>query len=141
MMKYFKNVVYGLARKQADSIVQDKPTHKFIRKLYALTESGQASLLKRSHNFDFTPSNFIGYEDDVYLYLNKDIAHRMVKKLCDEQGESFSISARALLSALVEEGIVEPGKDQNTKPLRMGDKNIRLMWVRKVAARRIVDVG
>lgn len=141
MMKYFKNVIYGLARKQADSIVQDKPTHKFIRKLYALTESGQASLLKRNHSFDFTPGNFIGYEDDMYFYLNKDITHRMVKKLCDEQGESFSISARALLSALVDEGIVEPGKDQNTKPLRVGDKNIRLMWVRKAAARKIVDTG
>ena len=141
MMKHFKNVVYDLARKQADSIVQDKPTHKFIRKLYALIESGQVSVLKRNHNFDFVPNNFIGYEDDVYLYLNKDITHRMVKKLCDEQGESFSISARALLSTLVDEGIVEPGKDQNTKPLRVGDKNIRLMWVRKAVARKIVDAG
>lgn len=65
----------------------------------------------------------------------------MVKKLCDEQGESFSISARALLNALVDERVVEPGKDQNTKPLRVGDKNIRLMWVRKAAARKSVDTG
>ena len=141
MLKHFKNVIYDLARKQADSIVQDKPTHKFVRKLYALIEGGQVSLLKRNHSFDFTPSNFVGYEDNDYLYLNKDIAHRMVKKLCDEQGESFSVSARALLSALVDERIVEPGKDQNTKPLRVGDKNIRLMWVRKAAARKIVDAG
>ncbi len=83
----------------------------------------------------------MGYEDEDYLYLNKDISHKLVKKLCEEQGESFSISARGLLSALVEEGIAEPGRDQNTKPLRVGEKNIRLMWVKKSAAQRIVDGG
>ncbi len=69
----------------------------------------------KSRNADAT------FEDEDYLYLNKDIAHKLVKKLCEEQGESFPVSARGLLSALVEEGIAEPGRDQNTKPLRVGD--------------------
>ncbi len=137
----YQQMLYTLARKQADSIVEDKPTHKFLRKLYALLESGQAYVLKRDCRCDFIPNSFVGYEDEDYLYLNKDIAHKLVKKLCEEQGESFSISARGLLSALVEEGIAEPGRDQNTKPLRVGEKNIRLMWVKKSAARRIVDGG
>ncbi len=137
----YQTMLYDLARKQADSIVEDKPTRKFLRKLYALLESGQACLLKRDYRYDFIPNSFVGYEDEDYLYLNKDITHKLVKKLCEEQGESFSISARGLLSALVEEGIAEPGRDQNTKTLRVGEKNIRLMWVKKSAARRIVDGG
>lgn len=137
----YRQMLYTLARKQADSIVEDKPTHKFLRKLYALLESGQACLLKRDCRHDFIPNAFVGYEDEDYLYLNKDIAHKMVKKLCEEQGESFSVSSRGLLSALVEEGIAEPGRNQNTKPLRVEEKNVRLMWVKKYAARRIVDGG
>ncbi len=137
----YQQMLYTLARKQADSIVEDKPAYKFLRKLYALLESGQACLLKRDCRCEFIPNSFVGYEDEDYLYLNKDIAHKLVKKLCEEQGESFSISARGLLSALVEEGIAEPGRDQNTKPLRVGEKNIRLMWVKKSAAWRIVDGG
>ena len=43
----FKEILYRLAARQAESIDQDKPTHKFIRKLYALLESNQAYVPRR----------------------------------------------------------------------------------------------
>ena len=84
----FKEILYRLARKQADSIQEDKPTHKFIRKLYALLESGQVCVLNKNQFHDFVPNNCVGYEDESFFYLHSEIAHKAVKKLCEEQGES-----------------------------------------------------
>ena len=85
-------ILYELAKKQSSSIEQDKPTHKFIQKLYSLIESGQVVLLDRDNPFDFKPVNYIGYQDNENYYLNADIAHKQVKRLCNEQDEAFSIS-------------------------------------------------
>ena len=73
-----RTCLYDLAKKQSSSIEQDKPTHKFIRKLYSLIESGQAVLLDKNNPVEFKPVNYIGYQDDEYYYLNADIAHKQV---------------------------------------------------------------
>ena len=87
-----RDCLYELAKKQSSSIEQDKPTHKFIQKLYSLIESGQVVLLDRDNPFDFKPVNYIGYQDDENYYLNADIAHKQVKRLCNEQDEAFRFS-------------------------------------------------
>ena len=48
MESQFRMILYRLAARQAESIIQDKPTHKFIRKLYALLESGQVCVLNKN---------------------------------------------------------------------------------------------
>lgn len=135
----FINILYSLAKKQSDSIEQDKPTYKFIRKLYSLLESGQATVLNRFGEYDFIPNSFIGYEDDNCFYLISDIAHKAVKKLCEDQGEAFSISQRGLLKALAEEGLIEKSDGQNTKSVRFGDKTKRVVCLIKSKAKLIAD--
>lgn len=137
----FKGIMYSLARKQADSIVQDKPVCIFIRKLYALLESGQVCVLSKNQFHDFVPSNCIGYEDDVFFYLHSEIAHRAVKKLCEEQGESFSVSSKGLLKALAEEKLIETCAGQNTKAVRIGGKSKRVACLYKEKAKKIVDAA
>ena len=116
------------------NIDQDKPTHKFIQKLYSLTESGQAVLLDKDNPFDFKPVNYIGYQDDEYFYLNADIAHKQVKRLCGEQEEAFSISKNGLIKALAEEGLTVCDKGKNTKSIRIGDKTLRFICLIKEKA-------
>ena len=135
----FKSILYALARKQSENIEQDKPTYKFIRKLYSLLESGQATVLNRFGEYDFIPSSFIGYEDDNCFYLISDIAHKAVKKLCEDQGEVFSITPRGLLKALAEEGLIEKSDGQNTKSVRFGDKTKRVVCLIKSKAKLIAD--
>lgn len=137
--KHFKDILYGLARKQADSIVQDKPTRKFIRKLYALIESNQCSLLPRNQIHDFVPSNCIGYEDETLLYLNCDLAHRAVKKLCEDQGEAFTISCKSLLKQLAEEDLIFTSAGQNTRSVRINGKSKRLLCLYREKAQLIAD--
>ena len=137
----FTRILYRIASRQAENIEQDKPTHIFIRKLYALIQSGQAVVRRRSQYTpgDYCPPNFIGYEDENYYYLLKDAVHRQVRKLCEDQGESFSITALALTKALAEEGLSLRDGTKNTRKLDLGGTAPRMIWLRKDRAQAILD--
>ena len=122
------------------NIDQDKPTHKFIRKLYSLIESGQAVLLDKNIPVEFKPVNYIGYQDDENYYLNADIAHKQVKRLCNEQEEAFSISKNGLIKALAEEGLTVCDKGKNTKSIRLGDKTLRFICLIKDKADAVAEL-
>ena len=134
-MEKFRAILLRLAARQADSITEDKPTHKFVQKLYALLESNTVCVLDKKSPPEFTPANCIGYEDDNFFYLYTEIAHKAVRKLCDEQGESFSLSSKLLLKALSEEGWIETSDGQNTKPVRIGKHTKRMMCLSKEKTR------
>ncbi len=136
-----RDCLYELAKKQSANIKQDKPTHKFIQKLYSLIESGQAVLLDKNNPVEFKPVNFIGYQDDEYLYLNADITHKMVNRLCSDQDEAFSISKNGLIKALAEEGLTVCDKGKNTKSVRMGDKTHRFICLIKEKADAVDELS
>ena len=135
-----RDCLYWLAKKQSANIENDKPTHKFIQKLYSLIESGQAVLLDRNNPVEFKPVNYIGYRDDDYFYLNADIAHKQVKRLCGEQEETFSISKNGLIKALAEEGLTVCDKGKNTKSIRIGEKTLRIICLIKDKADAVAEL-
>lgn len=135
----FQKILYSLAVKQAESIDEDKPAHVFIRKLFSLLESERVCVLNRSQSHEFIPGNCIGYEDESYFYLHTDIAHQMVCRLCEEQGENFVISSKGLLKALAEEGLIKTNAGQNTISIRVGRKSRRVMCMDKHKAQSIAD--
>lgn len=137
----FKEILHGIAKRQSENIEQDKPTYKFIRKLISLIESGSVSLVDKNEPLNFLHNNFIGYEDDEFYYLNKMMAHKAVKKLCEEQGESFSVSEQGLLKALAEEKLIQPGEKQNTKSVRFGNRTQRVVCLYKSKAQIINDMA
>ena len=106
-----------------------------------MIQSGQVVVRKRSSYTpgDYSPPNFVGYEDSNYYFLNKDAVHRQVKKLCEDQGESFSVSVLSLTKALAEEGFSLRDGSKNTKKLDLGDTSPRMIWLRKDRAQAIVD--
>ena len=136
----FQTILARLAKKQSDSIDEDKPTHVFIRKLFALLDSGKASVVSKDCTHDFKPANHIGYEDGTFFYLLGETAHAKVRELCDDQGEIFTIKYKALLKALAEENLIDPGPKQNTKLVRIGTgSNVRAVWLYKDKAEKILD--
>ena len=139
-MEKFRAILLCLTTRQADSITEDKPTHKFVHKLFALLESSTVCVLDKKFPPEFTPANCIGYEDADFFYLYTEIAHKSVRKLCEEQGESFSLSSKQLLKALSEEGWIETSDGQNTKPVRIGKQTKRMMWLSKEKIRD-ADMG
>ena len=76
----FKEILYRLAARQAENIDQDKPTHKFIRKLYALLESNQAYVDDKNNPGELGFGTCLGYQDDTFLYLHSELCHKVVRK-------------------------------------------------------------
>ena len=62
-----------------------------------------------------------------------------MKKLCDEQGELFSITEKPLAKQLIAEGIVVSGQNQITKNVRVGNDTVKLMEIPKDVMRSIVE--
>ena len=139
IQKRFRQILYRLAQRQAESIEQDKPTHLFIRKLYALLESNQAYLADRNGLCDPGFGTCLGYQDEQYLYLHSELAYKVVRKFCEDQGENFSCSHKSLLKAMAEEGLILPGTKQNTRPFRVGDTQKRVLYLYRGKAERIRD--
>ena len=137
----FKEILYRLAGRQAESIDQDKPTHKFIRKIYALLEGNLAHLQDRNAVNELGFGACIGYQDAEFLYLQSEQAYRLVRKFCEDQGENFSCSHKSLLKALAEEGLIQPGAKQNTRPLRVGNSQKRVIFLYREKAERIRDAA
>ncbi|MFI3327041.1 MAG: hypothetical protein R3Y35_12860 [Clostridia bacterium] len=87
------------------------------------------------------PQNFIGFQDDTYFYLNKDMSHKAVKRLCEEQGEGFTISATQLLKYLAEEKFIEVASNgDKTKSLNMGNGRYnRFVFLKKSMVEKVID--
>ena len=83
----------------------------------------------------------LGYQDDTFLYLHSELCHKVVRKFCEEQGENFSCTHKSLLKAMAEEGLILPGKEQNTRPLRVGNKQKRVIFLYREKAERIRDAA
>jgi len=102
----FQSILLTHAAKQSDAVITDKPTHIFIRKLFAMIECGQASLVKKD-TVAVSPGNLLGYEDNDYCYIFFEASHKMVSKFCAEQNEVFNITTKALAKQLAEEELIE----------------------------------
>ena len=142
ILREFREMLFDLAKGQSSSIEEDKPVVKFIQKLYALLESGQAVVLDRTRPVDYKPLNFIGYEDEKYLCLNADMAHKAVVQLCRVQGENFTISKKSLIKALAEEGLLDSDKGKNVKSVTIsGRGNVKLLCIIKEKADEIAALS
>ena len=140
-LELFRKELYALADLQSESVEQDKPANIFIRKLYALIESGEIVLKRKGEPGDYSPSFHSGLEDDTYLMIHPDSVHRQVKKLCSDAGEAFPFTMRAIMKALVEEGIAEPGKDTTTRVTKVDKSTLRLLFLRKDRTEPIAGVN
>lgn len=136
----FRKLLYALADIQSEKVEQDKPAHVFIRKLWSLIEGGKVLITERNRpkEFDPFPPGYIGCQDDDYYYLNKELAHSAVKKLCGEQGENFPLSAKALVKALAEEGLIKTTSTGNTVSVRYCGKNMRFIALDKQKAEQLI---
>ena len=136
----FRSILLAHAVKQSDAVITDKPTHIFIRKLFAMIECGQASLMKKDAVSTLSPSNLLGYEDDDYCYIFFEASHKAVAKFCAEQNEVFTITTKALAKQLAEEELIEvTDSGKNTRSLPFGGVNKRVMLVKKSTVKDILD--
>ena len=137
----FSSLLLNMARRQAQSVEQDKPAMIFVRKLQSLIECGQVTLLGKNEEVSFIPKNLIGYEDESFYYLLNDPAHRAVRTFCEEQGELFAISSRSLPKALADEGLVDTVSGENTRSIRFRSGTRRVVVLSKERVRKVIEAS
>lgn len=143
ILNEFDDVILAVAEEQQSRTEQEQPTHKFLRKVKSLIDSGAVGIARKDVSEEFPtldPPRLIGYEDDEYYYFDKTLSHRAVKKLCDDQGEGFAVSENGLCKALLSEGIADgDGAGNPTKIVKIGRKNRRLLVIPKAKIDEIVS--
>ena len=140
-IKNFSDLLLRVAAQQAVDIEYEKPANIFVRKLYALMESGDIVLKKKGSPGDYTPSFFSGIVNSDYLMIHLDSVFPLIKKLCSDSGEAFPYTKNSIMKALVEEGIAEPGRQSTTRVTKIQNFSMRLLYLRKDKTDAIAEVN
>lgn len=140
-IKNFSELLLRVAAQQAVDIEYEKPANIFVRKLYALMESGDVVLKKKGSPGDYTPSFFSGIINSDYLMIHLDSVFPLIKKLCNDSGEAFPYTKNSIMKALVEEGIAEPGRQSTTRVTKIQNFSMRLLYLRKDKTDAIAEVN
>jgi len=134
----YESILLEHAARQSDTVEQDRPTHIFMRKFMALIECGHAAVVPINDASGILPTNCFGFEDEEFYYLFFDATQRAVKKFCDDQGEGFTISTKALGKALADEGFINTDGGENTHSRKIGGKSRRVLMLRKDKVRELL---
>ena len=140
-IKNFSDLLLRVAAQQAVDIEYEKPANIFVRKLYALMESGDVVLKQKGSPGDYTPSFFSGIINSDYLMIHLDSVFPLIKKLCSDSGEAFPYTKNSIMKALVEEGIAEPGRQSTTRVTKIQNFSMRLLYLRKDKTDAIAEVN
>ena len=119
------------------AVVADKPTHVFLRNLFAMTEGGMVSITEREK--PKIGNSVVGYEDDAYYYFLLDKCVGEVKRFCENSNQSFTLSSKALAKQLREEGILNPIGTANTDNIKIMKRNVRVVRLLKSEVQKILS--
>ena len=137
MLAEFESILLDLARKQSAAVVADKPTHVFLRNLFAMTEGGMVTIMEREK--PKIGNSVVGYEDDAYYYFLLDKCVGEVKRFCENSNQSFTLSSKALAKQLREEGILNPIGTANTDNIKIMKRNVRVVRLLKSEVQKILS--
>jgi len=132
----FESILLEHAREQSVAVVADKPTHVFLRNLFAMTEGGMVSITEREK--PKIGNTVVGYEDDTYYYLLLDKSIGEVKRFCENTNQTFTLSSKALTKQLKEEGLLVPFGTSNSDSIKVMKKNVRVTRLRKAEVQKIL---
>ena len=132
----FLSILTEHARKQSVAVVADKPTHVFLRNLFAMAEGGMVSITDKSK--PRPGNNLVGYEDGDYYYLLLDKSIGEVKRFCENTNQTFTLSSRALTKQLKEEGLLVPFGASNSESIKVQQRNVRVTKLKKAEVQKIL---
>ncbi|MBR4206627.1 MAG: hypothetical protein IKQ92_14230 [Clostridia bacterium] len=137
MLAEFDKILLDHARKQSAAVVADKPTHIFLRNLFAMIECGMVTVTDK--NDPRPENNLVGYEDDDYYFLLLDRCVGEVKRFCENSNQSFTLSSKALSKQMREEGLLDARGTANTESIHIGTRSVRVCKIRKDEVRKILE--
>ena len=131
MINALDEFLMKLALSQQSLTETEQPTEIFLRKLRSLIDVGKVNLIGRMTAPIEKPRNLIGYFDDENFYFESDEAYASVIKACNDVGEHFPLTQKALIKALKNEGISICSKGECTRNVRVFGTPKRLICISK----------
>ena len=129
MCKQFVDMIIPLAKQQQSITETEQPTQIFLRRISTLIDVGKVNLISRTGNVIDKPRNLIGYFDEDNYYFEPDEAFAAVVRACNEVGEHFPLTLKALLKALKNECKSICSKGENTRNVRVNGSTRRLLCI------------
>lgn len=129
MCKQFVDMIIPLAKQQQSITETEQPTQIFLRIISTLIDVGKVNLISRTGNVIDKPRNLIGYFDEDNYYFEPDEAFAAVVRACNEVGEHFPLTLKALLKALKNECKSICSKGENTRNVRVNGSTRRLLCI------------
>ncbi len=133
MLKELDEILLRLAVSQQALTETEQPTEIFIRKLRCLIDVGKVNLVERMIRPIDMPRNLVGYYDDENFYFESDAAYAAVIKSCNDVGEHFPLTQKALIKALKNEGVSICSKGECTRNVRVFGTPKRVICISKEA--------
>jgi len=120
----------GIASQHAQLIEAERPTLRFLHLLATMISQGRAFLVPRGDVIAHEGqgrSDFVGWFDDIALYLLPDGVWAATAKFARDSGDPFSITEDRLRRELVEEGLAWHDPGRTLKTIRMGEATRRVL--------------
>jgi hypothetical protein len=118
-----------VASGQGRLVAEERPTLRFLRLLATLVMQGRVLLADRDAGMATTSgrADFIGWYDDVRLYLVPEAAYTAVTRYAREAGSPFPIAEERLRRELAKEGLSEHDPGRLTKTVKIGGDARKLL--------------
>ena len=133
--------VQAVGRLQSSLVAGEQPVRRFLETLVALLTQRRAMLLPKYDRGDDVKAedNFIGWQDDEWLYLIPDAAYTAVTRFCRDSGEPFPVGRKRLHWELGQDGLAEGDAEHQTTTARIGDRTRRVLKLNRAAVETLLD--
>lgn len=130
----FDGYAGDLLTEMAGRIQQEKASNSFLTAVRALLDSGRAELLPRDSKQEPSQGKeLLGWKDGQYIYLLADASYHAAEQWYRQMGGSIGFSRQAIHAQLVDDGVMEPGKDKASTVIRVGDRTARVLKLQREA--------
>lgn len=130
------NVVTSASKRQSEEMREERPSKMFLSAISELLLNKSVGVRDLTANpgegSGIGSREMIGYMDASYYYLMPNVAYRAVAKLCNDQGQSFPLTAKMLYKQMREDGVLTEDNTtatSATRPKRIDGKTQRLLWI------------
>jgi hypothetical protein len=134
----FWTTLLALGREQGELLVEERPTHRFLRVLMALLTSGKAHLRSKEGGDQVQPGELLGWLDEEAVLLIPEASFLAVARFCRDTGEAFAVREYRLREDLLREKLAFADKGRRTTTVKIEGGVRRVLGLHRAAIEELL---